>query len=138
MPLKTLKPVLLILLGLGIALTPELLAFARNWRETGDANLILLLNLITWPVGAVFGTFGLVKLLQLKRGKGQDATAGETAASVGLILGGLFLGSQGWAIFVIVEDLSSFLGAAAFGAGAVICLIAGIRKALSSRASVGE
>ena len=135
MPLKTLKPILFILLGIGIALSPELLALARNWRETGDANLIVLLNLVTWPIGAIFGAFGLVKLLQLKRAVGHVATAGDTAASVGLILGGLFLGSQAWSTFVIGEDIGSFLAAGFICAGAVACLSAGVRKALSQKES---
>ncbi len=83
--MKIVRPLVFIFLGVFIALLPNLIGELSGWAQSGDANLIAILSLLTWPLGAVPVVYAIVKLLQLARKSRHVASAGETTLAASLI-----------------------------------------------------
>ncbi len=134
--MKIVRPLVFIFLGVFIALLPILIGELRGWAQSGDANLIAIFSLLTWPLGAVPVVYGIVKLLQLARKSRHVATAGETTLAASLIYAGLFFASQAWSLSSFASGSEDFMQLAFYALTAAVLAILGIGRALTGKGKI--
>ncbi|MFM1973886.1 MAG: hypothetical protein RLZZ345_970 [Actinomycetota bacterium] len=134
--MKIVRPLVFIFLGVFIALLPNLIGELSGWAQSGDANLIAILSLLTWPLGAVPVVYAIVKLLQLARKSRHVASAGETTLAASLIYAGLFFASQAWSLSSFATAAEDFIQLAFYALTATVLLILGISRALAGKGKI--
>ncbi len=134
--MKLVRPLLLISVGFFFALLPILIGELWGWAKSGDANLVSILSLLSWPMGVVPVVYGFVKLLQLSRKSPHAATASETTVAASLIYAGLFFAAQAWSLSRFATGAEDLMQLAFYALTAAVLVILGISRALTGKGKI--